>query len=124
MDEYSSSNENSTTSYMKTRNRRNITRPSGPTGTIGPTGYSERYLSITQQRISKLDLLSEYLLFITIDKYLSYNPDDNISVKSIDKNEHNEYQSFEGQVKTYNSETGELIIKNIENVSEHFYNYL
>jgi hypothetical protein len=94
------------------------------TGPIGPTGPSERYLSITLQRISKLNLLNDFFLAITIDKYLSYNPGDNIIVKSIELNEYKQYQGFTGEIKSYNSDTGELVIKNIQNVSEQFYNDL
>ena len=46
---------------------RNIVGNTGPTG---PTGYNERYLSITSQRISKSSLITDTIT-ITIEKYLS-----------------------------------------------------
>jgi hypothetical protein len=55
---------------------RNIVGNTGPTG---PTGYNERYLSITSQRINKSSLITYDSLTITIEKYLSYYPGDNIN---------------------------------------------
>jgi hypothetical protein len=106
---------------IRPRNRRDIIGPIGPTG---PTGYSDIYLSITTQRISKLNLLNDDLLFITIDKNLSYIPGNNIVVKSIELNEYKVFQGFTAEIKSYNRDTGELVLKNIQNVTKTFYNVL
>jgi hypothetical protein len=105
-----------TTSYILNRNRRDI---AGPTG---PTGYSDKYLSITQQFITYESLIYDYLLIITVESYLSYISGDTISVISIDKNEYNQYQGFDGEVYSYNATTGELIINNIKNITQNFFN--
>jgi tetratricopeptide (TPR) repeat protein len=60
----------------------------GNTGPTGPTGYNERYLSITSQRISKSSLISDTLT-ITIEKYLSYYSGDSVKIKSIELNPNN-----------------------------------
>jgi len=117
MNDYSNLIDSSVNSLIK--KRRDIIGPTGPTG---PTGNGDRFLCITKQRITKLNLLNEQLIPLTIDKYLSYNKGDNIIVKSIDLNEYNVFQEFIGEVKSYDRNTGILVIKDIQNVSELFYN--
>ena len=98
------------------------TGPTGPTGTIGPTGPSEKYICITQQRISKSTLINDQLFIITIGRGFSFYSGDKIEVRSIELNIYQQYQGFIGEVNSYNYDTGELVVRNIQNISINFYN--
>ena len=98
------------------------TGTTGPTGPIGPTGPSEKYVCITQQRINKSSLINDQLFVITIGTNFSFYSGDKIDVRSIQLNIYQQYQGFIGEVNSYNYNTGELVIRNIQNITNLFYN--
>ena len=94
----------------------------GFTGSTGPTGYGERYSCIIRERISKTNLFNDALYILMIEPNLSYYIGDRVSVLTTERNIHNEYQGFLGEVDSYNSSNGELILRNVRDVTSSFDN--
>ena len=88
------------------------------------TNTNGGYTSVTKLRISKHNLESEKFFIIKIDKGLSYCIDDKITIVSIEENLKNVYQGFNAEVQSYNTDTGEIVLKNIQNITPTFDNGL
>ena len=82
------------------------------------------YLSISYQRVSRTNLLEDPFFVIIIDKGLAYYNGDKINMISIEKNLSNNYQSFNAEVHSYNCISGEIVLKNIKNITTSFDNGL
>lgn len=99
------------------------TGPQGPTGSSGPQGpegiSGDRYYSKIQGK-HIFDVKENTFIAFDIEIGLAYISGNSVIISEVPTKIDSEINSFEGIVQYYNSQSGQIIIKNINNIKGTF----